>query len=94
MMDLIDNRGKNEHENRPDPSWNASEIEIPKASFEIAPIASQNPARNSTTPVHATWNDLLPGMYQKPQAPCAGIMFSNPKMESNICIIKNEEFRD
>ena len=71
----------NKNNNRPDPSWKASEIEIPNASFEIAPIANQKPARNSTTPVHATWNDLLPGMYQNPQAPWAGIIFSNPLSE-------------
>ena len=71
------------HTSTPDPSWNASEREIPNTSFESAPIASQSPATNSTTPVHATWNDLLPGMYQNPQAPCAGIIFSNPARRLN-----------
>ena len=45
---------------------------------ELIPIASHNPARNSTAPVQATWNALDPGRYQKPHAPCTGIMLMNP----------------
>ena len=36
---------------------------------ESVPSSSQSPPMTSTTPVHSTWNLLLPGRYQTPQEP-------------------------
>lgn len=72
----------------PDPNSNASGKEIPNIRFEVPPMVSHNPAKNSTTPVHATWKDLLPGRYQNPQAPWTGIMFSKPVSTDSVCCVR------